>query len=249
MTDSFDYSKIPTGFYDEVMRTGHPVRRAWHLQKFERVRECLPTTRGQSILDVGCFAGTFLSLLPSDVFTRQVGVDILAPQVAYANEHFGTAYRRFVAVKSVEDIRQIEGEFDVVSIIEVIEHLKPEEIVSLFDALLAKTHRGSRIVFSTPNYTSTWPVVEWLVNRVSEVSYEEQHITKFNYFTLKSKLGAIAPRVMERFAIDFVTSTHFVSPFAAALSLDWSMRLSRVVPHRSWHNPFGNLLLVGLTAR
>lgn len=246
---TFDYSGIPTGYYDEVMRTGHPVRRAWHLQKFERVRECLPTTPGQSILDIGCFAGTFLSLLPEVPFAMQVGVDILPPQIEYANAHFGTAFRRFAAIRDVTEIQQLPETFDVVTIIEVIEHLQKEEIRKLFESVVTRTKPGARIVFSTPNYASAWPAVEWLVNRVSDVSYEEQHITKFNYFTLEKQLRHIAPALFDRFSVDFVTSTHFVSPFTAAVSLDFAMKMSRVVPHRKWHNPFGNLLLVGLTAR
>ncbi|MEN6405245.1 MAG: hypothetical protein ABFC77_02115 [Thermoguttaceae bacterium] len=59
----FNYDAIPLGYYQQVVETGNPIRRAWHLQKFERVIECLPKTPGQSILDIGCFAGTFLSTL------------------------------------------------------------------------------------------------------------------------------------------------------------------------------------------
>jgi hypothetical protein len=61
---TFDYEGIPAGYYDQIMREGNPIRRLWHVSKFERVLDYLPTTAAQSILDVGCFAGTFLSLLP-----------------------------------------------------------------------------------------------------------------------------------------------------------------------------------------
>ena len=81
---SYDYSQLPEGFYQDVIERGHPVRRAWHLQKFERVIECLPPRPGQSILDIGCFAGTFLGRLDGAHFSRQVGVDIVDKQIHFA---------------------------------------------------------------------------------------------------------------------------------------------------------------------
>jgi hypothetical protein len=42
------------------------------------------------------------------------------------------------------------------------------------------------ILVSTPNYASLWPVVEGLVNRFGEISYEHQHITRFNRSSLDS---------------------------------------------------------------
>src|SRR5260370_886519 len=77
----FDYTGIPLGYYDELVRKGNPVRRLWHLSKFERVLDYLPDAPHQSILDVGCFAGTFLALIPEERFERQIGVDILPDQV------------------------------------------------------------------------------------------------------------------------------------------------------------------------
>ena len=38
----FDYSQIPLGYYDDITRRGNPIRRLWHLSKFERVIDCLP---------------------------------------------------------------------------------------------------------------------------------------------------------------------------------------------------------------
>jgi hypothetical protein len=29
----FDYSNIPVGFYDSVLRDGNPVRRLWHVSR------------------------------------------------------------------------------------------------------------------------------------------------------------------------------------------------------------------------
>ena len=240
----FDYSRIPVGYYQEVVETGNPVRRAWHLQKFERVVECLANQPGQSILDVGCFAGTFLSRLPESTFSRQLGVDILESQVGYANERFGTPYRSFRCIPTLAALSEMDETFDYVTVIEVIEHLREDEIRTLVGGIVPRLKRGGRLILSTPNYCSTWPLLEHAVNRLSDVKYEEQHITTFNYFNCLRKLSRIAPDLEKHFQLQFRTSTHFVAPFLASLSLAWSMAISRLVRHQSWKNPFGNLILL-----
>ena len=109
----FDYEGIPAGYYDRVMREGNPIRRLWHVSKFERVLDYLPQPSDphaeSSILDIGCFAGTFLSLVPQDRFSRQLGVDILPAQIAYANRTYGTPFRSFRHVPSITHLRDIEG--------------------------------------------------------------------------------------------------------------------------------------------
>lgn len=240
----FDYSGIPVGFYDTVAHSGgNAIRRAWHLQKFHRVRDCLPGHGGLSILDVGCFAGTFLSLLDETNFSRQVGVDILPEQVAYANEHYATDFRRFVPIENVTDIHDLGETFDCVTAIEVIEHLHEDVIESLIANVASCLNPGGRFVLSTPNYASAWPLVEILLNRFSDVSYEEQHVTKLNAFTLEKRLAEISPSLARYFTLEMKTTTHLLTPFLAPIAFDPVMRLAAAVPHNKWRVPFGNLCL------
>ena len=218
-TNPFDYSAIPEGFYQQVIETGNPIRRAWHMQKFAQVIECVPTGRELAILDIGCFSGTFLSLLSEEQFGRQMGVDILEKQTQYATRRFGTPYRSFRHIRRISDLAGIDATFDCVTLIEVIEHLKKEEIGELLRHVSCKVKKGGHFVMSTPNYFSIWPLLEIAVNRLSEVSYEEQHITKFNYFNCLSKLRGIYPALMDEFDLVLRTTTHFFAPFCAAVSL------------------------------
>jgi len=226
------------------MERGHPIRRAWHQQKFARILGCLPDGPNQSILDVGCFAGSFLSLLPQERYSRQVGVDILPDQIAYAREHFATPFRTFEHVSSIEGISGIPGTFDCATLIEVIEHLHPHELDEMFRQVVAKVRPGGLIAMSTPNYTSTWPLLEVMLNRVSDVTYDEQHVTRFTYWNGPQKLMKLAPALKEHCELTLRTTTHFVSPFLAVFGLGFSNRVSHAVPHSLWTFPFGNLLLM-----
>ena len=50
---TFNYESIPNGYYDLVLRNGNPIRRLWHVSKFERVLDYLPPENGGALLDVG----------------------------------------------------------------------------------------------------------------------------------------------------------------------------------------------------
>lgn len=245
-TTSFNYDLIPVGFYHHVTESGNPIRRAWHLQKFERVLDCLPRGPGLSLLDVGCFAGTFLSRLPRDRFSRQVGVDILPSQIAFANERFRTDYREFVAIPSLRALLEMEEQFDCITVIEVIEHLTDQEIRHLFKSLAARLKPGGKLVISTPNYLSAWPLIEFLLNHLSDVSYEEQHLNKFRYSNVEKSLLRLYPPLNDEFRWLFKTTTHFCSPFLAWISLGFAAKVSRLLPHDRWRFPLGSLILLQL---
>lgn len=243
----FDYDAIPMGYYHLITQNGTPIRRAWHLHKFERVVDCMPVGQNLSVLDVGCFAGTFLSLLPEDRFSRQVGVDILEKQITFANGRFRTRFREFRLIQHFDDLNAMTEQFDCLTLIEVIEHLSEQQIRNMFDASLARLKKGGKLIISTPNYLSTWPLLELVLNHFSEISYKEQHLTKFNYFSVERKLRRIFPDLETFLRLDFKTTTHFISPFLAAFSLPFARRVSRWYPHQDWHFPFGNLLLLSFT--
>jgi 2-polyprenyl-3-methyl-5-hydroxy-6-metoxy-1,4-benzoquinol methylase len=246
---SFDYTSIPEGHYDRVAREGSRIRRLWHLSKFERVLDYLPLRSGQSLLDVGCFAGTFLSMAGPARFPRQLGVDVLPAQIAYAREHYGTPFRRFQHVQSITHLRDLHERFDCVTVIEVIEHLTADEIRVLLRHLGRLLVPGGKLVLTTPNYWSAWPILERILNRVGDVNYEEQHITRFTFFDVERQLAEIHPALRSDFELDLKTTTHFVTPFLAGLSFELAHRLSRAVPHSRWRLPFGSLVLAAFTRR
>jgi 2-polyprenyl-3-methyl-5-hydroxy-6-metoxy-1,4-benzoquinol methylase len=243
---SKELADIPVGHYHRVMESGHPVRRAWHLLKFTRVLDLCNEGPGP-LLDVGCFAGSLLSRAEEAQFPRQLGVDILPEQVAFANASFGTPFRKFEAIGKLSALRRIEGGYDYATCVEVIEHLEPKEIRTLFVevARLLTPGRG-RFVLSTPNYTSTWPVLELLLNRLSDVDYSEQHITRFTWFGLERQLKDIVPELDKYFTFEVKTTTHLVSPFLAVFGVETATKVGSLVPHSRWGSPFGNLVLVRL---
>jgi 2-polyprenyl-3-methyl-5-hydroxy-6-metoxy-1,4-benzoquinol methylase len=130
--------------------------------------------------------------------------------------------------------------------IEVIEHLHPEQIRSIVKRCASVLKPDGLLVITTPNYASLWPLLEWLVARRSAVSYHEQHVTRFNRFTLRRRLAGL---MGDTFHFEHATTMHFVAPYLAALSTRVSDAMASAVTPRHWAWPLGALIITRLSLR
>ena len=206
MTDAYDYDSIDVGYYDAVFHRNQGMQSKWHQLKFDRIRQelALPVKH----LDIACGPGTFIGSLAENI--SSVGVDIAAPQIDFAKNAYGTNNAQFRHI-SAGEMPFEAGSFDAVTSIELIEHLEQDAVAALLtEARRVMTHQG-RIIVSTPDYGGVWPLVEWLLNRVGDVSYEDQHINKFNKRRLRATLETAGFKNIN------VRSYLFAAPFAAAL--------------------------------
>lgn len=227
----FDYESIPPGYYDDVFRRGRGVQSKWHHLKFRRLREAI--SPGSRHLDFGCGPGTFLGTLDKSI--DSLGVDISAQQVAYAQEHYGAPHRRFQA-DATGDFQLARDHFDCATVVEVIEHLPRPLTLSILEQIRTALRPGGRIVLTTPNYRSGWPILEYCVNRLAPVSYEDQHICKYTKSRLRKLLADGGYTSIQ------VTSYLFAGPFAAALGWGFADWIDRVEPR--WIGACGGFLLL-----
>lgn len=206
----FDYESIPSGHYDSVFRRRAGVQSKWHHLKFDRFRACLQGPLKH--LDIACGPGTFIGTLEPGI--ESTGVDIAQSQIDYAESAYGAPGKRFDVVAPGR-LPYADGEFDVATCIELLEHLTPDDGLTLLREARRVIAPGGRLLLSTPDYGGGWPVLEWLVNRLGGVSYEDQHITHFT----RARLAVLLERA--GFADVAVERYQFLAPFAAALG--WRM--------------------------
>ena len=214
---SFDYEDIPPGYYDEVFRRDRGAQSKWHHLKFRRVAEEIAGHR--RLLDVGCGPGTFIGQMASA--HDSVGIDLSRNQIAYAERRYGAPDRRFIRC-TAEQLPEEAGRFDAITAIELIEHLSPEEVKASLEAAVARLAPGGKLVLTTPNFGGVWPLVEALVNRFGDVSYEMQHTNKFTRSSLAVLLSMLGLREAR-------VSTYIgFAPFAAALGWRFSDRVAQL---------------------
>jgi 2-polyprenyl-6-hydroxyphenyl methylase/3-demethylubiquinone-9 3-methyltransferase len=117
-----------------------------HWQSDECARSPLA---GKTALDVGCGAGLLTEPL-ARLGAKVTGIDASPEVIAVARQHaeamgLGVDY-------VVGDVQELEGEFDLITCMEVIEHVA--DPAAFLHALAARLAPGGLLIMSTPNATA-----------------------------------------------------------------------------------------------
>ena len=227
----FAYDSIEWGYYDRVFRRCAGIQSKWHHLKFARIRSEMPDY--DMHLDIGCGPGTFIGTLKPAALS--VGVDIAEDQIAYAQGRYGGPNRQFKFFDT-GPLPFEAGTFQVVTIIELVEHLSMKDNLALMREAFRVLQPNGVLLVSTPNYASLWPLVERLVNKFGEVSYAHQHITRFHRSSLDELMQQAG------FCHTRVEPYQLISPFVACLNWKLADVVCRLEP-KYLVSRFGLLLL------
>ena len=191
------------------------VRSAWHHAKFDFVRQNINIKNKH--LDIGCGPGTFLSLLNN---RYSFGVDISKNQIKYANKKYSSKSRKFFCYKNKLPFKK--NSLDSISMIELIEHLPVKHTKQILNNCHSCLKKNGEIYITTPNYLSLWPILELFLNLISDLSYEHQHITKFNKFNVKKIINP------KKFEIKNINSFILFGPFLSFISFNLYKKFSLI---------------------
>jgi len=206
----FNYSSIPVGYYDSVFDMKRGIQSKWHWLKFLKFKKFL-LPKDQH-LDIGCGPGTFIG---NYSYGNSTGIDIANSQITYAKKKYG-ANCKFIHVKPDTHLPFEDQSFDTISMIELIEHLSDDQNNILLNEVKRLLKKDGKLLLSTPNYGSAWPILEKLVNNLGKVSYSEQHINHFNKKILSDLLKKIGFENIK------VESYLFLAPFFASVNWEFS---------------------------
>jgi SAM-dependent methyltransferase len=117
----------------------------------------------------------------------------------------------------------------------VIEHLEaPKVSISEASRVLRP---GGRLLVTTPNYQSLWPMMEWTVDlmNMAPKMAGEQHISRFHPASLRRLL------IDSGLGIEYFGTIYSLSPFLSLVSPKWASRqLARELDRQS---PLGMILV------
>jgi SAM-dependent methyltransferase len=233
---SFDYHSVAGDYQYRALHSGHPMQRFWHRGKLTMIDRLLKVhlKENSRLLEIGCGAG---NLLMQAVVrgSYPVALDLSMQALGFVRSRLeeactGTnAPRGYACVQSIGELVPLpEDSFDCIILSEVIEHLEAPQ-VSIREATRV-LRPGGRLLVTTPNYRSFWPVMEWAVDRLNMAPKMagEQHISKFQPASLRRLLKEC------RLNIEYFGTMYMWSPFLSLVSTKWADgRLSRELENRS----------------
>ena len=130
----------------------NPVRLAYIRDWIDQHWQCDECGRtpldGKTALDVGCGAGLLCEPL-ARLGARVTGVDASPEVIAVARQH-ASAMGLSIDYRA-GDVQELEGQFDLITSLEVIEHVA--DPAAFVQALAARLAPGGLLILSTPNAT------------------------------------------------------------------------------------------------
>ncbi|MBV9165514.1 MAG: class I SAM-dependent methyltransferase [Solirubrobacterales bacterium] len=169
-------------------------------------------------LDVGCGPGTLIGLLDDRFIST--GIDISTTEIDYARREYESESKRFFTV-SARALPDGCRDYDVATVVEVVEHLAPAKLDDLLQATIERLRPGGKLVVTTPNFHSAWPLVQMLVDCFGELNYAPQHVNRFTSRRLRQLLQDVGLRNVR------VHRYLALAPFAAPLGWQLADMLAR----------------------
>jgi cyclopropane-fatty-acyl-phospholipid synthase len=112
--------------------------------KYRRVAEMAGVQPGDSVLEIGCGWGGFAETVAKDFGASVYGVTLSKEQLAYAQERIKKQGLDNLATFHFEDYRHIQGQFDRIGSIEMIEAVGMENWPSYFQTVHDRLKPGGK---------------------------------------------------------------------------------------------------------
>jgi 2-polyprenyl-3-methyl-5-hydroxy-6-metoxy-1,4-benzoquinol methylase len=140
----FPYHHIPHFDKQGTAKKIRILKWGWEYLCYQlHIKSIVENLEPQSVLEVGCGDGYFIGNLGDDIPHRH-GVDLSVRAINFAKAFFPNVV--FDAI----DARNVDGSFDVVVAIEVLEHV-PDDLTTEFIRMLSeKTRDKGHVVISVP---------------------------------------------------------------------------------------------------
>ncbi len=175
----FPYHHLP--YLDKDKNVVNHRSLSWGFKYFcylLRTKELTEALNPASVLDVGCGEGRFLGLLNNEI-DRKVGVDLSERPILFAKAFHPEI--EFHA-KNAADLQET---FDIVTAIEVLEHIPDEQITQFLSTVYSRTKPGGHIIICVPT----------TVRALSEKHYRHYDINIFRKQLKDSSLNLTERKV------------------------------------------------------
>jgi len=143
------------------------IKKKYHFKRYSMIKEMIGNKNG-SLLDIGCGApsdcmedGAFLSFIGYGT-----GIDIICREIDFPFK-----------IGSAEKIPFPDKSFDIITLLEVIEHVKEPNIV--FKEIYRVLKDGGILIMSTPNNHLVFKCFWWIWEHFFDNMWKDEHISSY----------------------------------------------------------------------
>ncbi len=222
-----------------ALRSRNFLQSNWHRNKWFVINRLLELYKPEKVLDLGTGSGNF-ELLFSKRLKNIVGVDYNDEALKFLKAELNKKGIRNVRLvnNDIADVWKMPnlGIFDMVILVDVIEHLDIDTGEKLILKLRKFLRPKGKIIIITPNYGGFWPVIErYVIDKLTHLPNLEnmQHVTKYDKSVLSNvfeRYGYKQVKYSTFNTISYILPGRNLSEFVCKLELALAL-------------PFGNLLL------
>ncbi len=172
--------------------------------KYEAIADAAGLEPGMRVLEIGCGWGGFAKYAAAERGCEVVGVTLSEEQAAYARKTVAEAGLSDRVEIAIKDFRQIDGQFDAVVSIEMIESVDETHWADLFDTIAAAKRSEALAAMQIITITDS----EWERYR-SRADFIQQYIFPGGQLPAPKVLRALASRSglkvekVETFGLDY----------------------------------------------
>ena len=158
--------EINVGYYDKIVKIGINKKRGarayWHITTLKTIKKYL--LKNLIHLDYACGPGTLIGKYSNSIST---GVDLSKKQIEYAKKNY---FEKGTFLTTNEfNFEDYEDQYDVITLLGLIEFLNNDEINNLFVKLNKLLKNEGKIVLTTPNFSGIMKILEFLQNYKKEM--------------------------------------------------------------------------------
>ena len=217
-----------------ALNNGFIVQRFWHSLKFKTIERIAPPDHTSTVMDLACGSGVIADYL-AQTAAEVHGVDGNQSAIDFARTTFVRPNLHFHH-KLADELSFSEASFDLIFMLEFLEHIYFDQAVSLLTSLGSFLRPGGRIVVTTPNYRSLWPLIEFLLDRsgLTPTMAEHQHVWR----PTRAKLQELADR--SGFKVIHLGKDFGLAPFMSIFGWRTASMIDEL--EHKIGNPLGNLL-------
>lgn len=230
---------IPPDYQYKAITGGNFIQANWHRNKLHVINKLIKLNRKMNVLDLGTGSGNFEIFMHNQV-GKITGIDYNSRAINFLDSYLLNHNINNVdlIVAKLQNLDRLSGlpKFDLIILIDVVEHLSQPDVDVLMKSLRKLLKKDGRVIFITPNYKSLWSIVEYMFDllRLVPKFKEEQHLSKHYKSNLKQLI------VSNKFKVDNIRTFNLFSyliPSKAFSKLLCNIELSI-------NYPIGNLVAV-----